>query len=99
MFVPLLRVVAFSVALAIAVQSGQCPLDACDDDLVGPVAAVHIAAAEAGACHNCICIGTTFLQAIRLLPSVTVTFATLLPPAAVTEAHTGEPFLPPRSLA
>jgi hypothetical protein len=95
-FVPLLRIIALCLVVAIAVQSGRCPLDACDECLVGPLAAVHIAAAEAGACHNCICIGTTFLERIRVLPSDTVTFAAILPPDAVTEAHTGEPFLPPR---
>jgi hypothetical protein len=96
---PFLRVIALCVVVAIAVQSAQCPLDACDECRVGPVAAVHIAAAEAGACHNCICIGITFLERIRVLPSENVTFAAILPPNAVTEAHPGEPFLPPRSRA
>ena len=96
---PLLRVMAFCVVLAIAVQSGQCPLDACDEYHVGQAAAFYIGAAEAGACHNCICIGTAFLQPTRVLQDDTVAFAALRSPDLVTEAHAGEPFLPPRASA
>jgi hypothetical protein len=94
-----LRVIALCVVVALAGQTGQCPLDSCDEDLAGQAAVLHISAADTGACHNCICIGTTFVEPVHVLPPEIVTIAAFLRPDGVTEAHAGEPFLPPRSLA
>jgi hypothetical protein len=90
-----LRTIALCVVVAVAVETAQCPLDQCGDFAGGKPAGQH-AIAAAGACHNCICIGTTWLLPTRVVPPEAVTVATLLPLDTLAEAHPSEPFLPPR---
>lgn len=97
---PLLRTIALCVIVALAVQIGECALDACGECVAHHSSAGHEATTPtAGACHNCICVGASALSAVGVLPPHSVVSAVVDPSVAVVEAYPGEPFLPPRRRA
>lgn len=89
--------IALCLLVALAAQIGECALDACGECVGHRSMARHEATPIAsGACHNCICIGTTSLEPSAVQPPLVATFAVVQMRDGVGEAHPSEPFLPPR---